>query len=51
MSYTGAVALPPGVMFSPFRVVSAGTITARACNVTSSSVSVVGIGVHFVTFG
>jgi hypothetical protein len=51
MSYTGDVALPPGVVFGPFRVVSAGNITARACNVTSSSVSVSSIGVRFVTFG
>jgi hypothetical protein len=51
MSYTGNVALPPGVMFGPFRVVSAGTVTTRACNVTSTPVSVSSIGVRFVTFG
>jgi hypothetical protein len=51
MSYTGSVALPPGVMFGPFRVVSAGNITTRACNVTASSVSVSSLGVRFVTFG
>jgi hypothetical protein len=51
MSYTGTVALPPGVMFGPFRVVSAGNITTRACNVTSNSVSVSSLGVRFVTFG
>jgi hypothetical protein len=51
MSYTGVVALPPGVVFGPFRVVTAGNITARACNVTGSSVSVSGLNVHFVTFG
>ena len=51
MSYTGAVALPPGVVFSPFRVVSAGNVTTRACNVTASSVSVSSLGVRFVTFG
>jgi hypothetical protein len=51
MSYTGNVALPPGVMFGPFRVVSAGNITTRACNVTGSSVSVSSLGVRFVTFG
>jgi hypothetical protein len=51
MSYTGTVAMPPGVVFAPFRVVSAGSITTRACNVTASSMSVSSIGVHFVTFG
>jgi hypothetical protein len=51
MSYTGTVALPPGVVFSPFRVVSTGNIATRACNVTGSSVSVSSIGVRFVTFG
>lgn len=50
MSYTGTVALPPGVMFSPFRVVSAGLVTTQACNVTGTSVSVTSIGVHIVTF-
>ena len=51
MSYTGNVTFPAGVMFGPFRVVSTGNITTRACNVTTSSVSVSGIGVRFVTFG
>jgi hypothetical protein len=51
MSYTGTVAVPPGVMFGPYRVDSAGTISTRACNVTGASVSVSGIGVRFVTFG
>jgi hypothetical protein len=51
LTYTGTVAMPSGVMFSPFRVVSAGNITARACNVTSTSVSVSSIGVRIVTFG
>ena len=51
MSYTGNVALPPGVMFGPFRVVSAGSIATTACNVTGSAVSVSSIGVRFVTFG
>ena len=51
MSYTGSVALPSGVMFGPFRVVSANNITARACNVTTGPVSVSGLGVRFVTFG
>jgi hypothetical protein len=51
MSYTGTVALPPGVMFGPFRVVAPGNVSTRACNVTGSSVSVSSIGVRFVTFG
>jgi hypothetical protein len=41
----------PCRVFGPFRVVTAGNITARACNVTGSSVSVSGLNVHFVTFG
>ena len=51
MTYTGSVAMPVGVVFAPFRVVAAGNIAVRACNVTASSVSVDGIGVRFVTFG
>jgi hypothetical protein len=51
MSYTGDVALPPGVVFGPLRVVSAGQVSTRACNVTGTSVSVAGIGVRIVTFG
>jgi hypothetical protein len=51
MSYTGNVAVPPGVMFAPFRVASANHVTTRACNVTGSSISVSSIGVRFVTFG
>ncbi|MDT4915527.1 MAG: hypothetical protein QOH89_227 [Pseudonocardiales bacterium] len=51
MSYTGTVTVPPGVMFAPFRVVSANNITTRACNVTASAVSVSSLGVRFVTFG
>jgi len=51
LSYTGTVALPPGVMFGPFRVVSAGVVTTRACNVTATAMTVTDIGVHIVTFG
>ena len=51
MTYTGTVAVPPAVVFSPLRVVSDGHITVRACNVSSSSVSVSGLGVRVVTFG
>jgi hypothetical protein len=51
MSYTGAVAVPPGVVFAPGRVTAAGNVSQRACNVTGSSVSVSSIGVHIITFG
>jgi hypothetical protein len=51
LSYIGSVALPPGVVAGPLRVVSSGSITGRFCNVTASAVSVSGIGVRFVTFG
>ena len=51
MSYTGTVAVPPGVVFGPFKVVSAGNVSVRACNVTASAASVSSIGVRFVTFG
>jgi hypothetical protein len=51
MSYTGSVAVPPAVVFGAFRVTAANSISARACNVSSTSVSVSSIGVRFVTFG
>jgi hypothetical protein len=50
MSFTGTVAIPD-VMFGPMRVVSAGTVSGRACNQSSSSVSVSNMGVRFITFG
>ena len=51
ISYTGTVALPPAVVMGLARVSSAGTITLRACNVSSSSVTVSNIGVRIITFG
>jgi hypothetical protein len=50
-TYTGTVALPSAVMMSPFRVTATNTVTTRACNVSSSSMSVTGIAVRIVTFG
>jgi hypothetical protein len=50
MSTTGTVS-PGDVVFGPMRVTAANTIVARACNQSSSSVSVSDLGVRFVTFG
>jgi hypothetical protein len=51
MSYTGSVAVPPAVVFGVARVTAAGSISQRACNVSSTAVSVSSIGVRIITFG
>ena len=51
MGYTGSVAMPDGVVFAPGRVTAAGVVSQRACNLSSSPVSVSSIGVHIITFG
>jgi hypothetical protein len=51
LTYTGTTAIPTSVVVGPMGVVSSGSITLPVCNVSSSSVSVSGLGVRVVTFG
>lgn len=50
-SFTGTTAIPGSVVFGGSRVTAANTITVRACNVSASSMSVTGLGIHIATFG
>lgn len=49
LTWTGSV--PAKVVLGPLKVVSATSITAVACNLGSSAISVSGVGVRIITFG
>ncbi len=50
LTFTGSVS-PGDVIFQPLRVTAANQATVRACNQSSSPVSVSGLGVRVITFG
>ena len=51
LTYTGSTPPPTNVVFGPLKVESSSLISARACNIDGSSISVTGLGVRIVTFG
>jgi hypothetical protein len=50
LTLTGSTS-PGNLMLGPLRVTAAGQLSARACNISSSSLSVSNLGVRVITFG
>jgi hypothetical protein len=50
-SFTGNTAVPSTVAFGGAKVTAAGTVTVRACNVSTTAFSVTNLGIRIVTFG
>jgi hypothetical protein len=51
MSVIGNVAMPSGILFSPFKVTTAGHVAVLACNICTTTISVTNLGVRIVSFG